>query len=165
MLHEIEAFGGPIDGSNMKVGKWAVLRELYRQHVLTTRTTSPKAIVASAAWTERPRVVAEAYSRFASGVCQGGAALGWSAGDSSTGWAAAIFAIAGVGAVAMAVDRGDESAACEAVEQTLPASPMGKKPASKLSQPTFFLSGEFRVQGLRDSDDLQNELTKRGCDG
>lgn len=150
LLHEIKPLGGPIDGSNMKVGKWALLRELYRQHALKTRATSTKAIiaslestVASAAWTERPRVVAEAYSRWASG-----ASLGLGAGDSrgqGTGWAAAIFASAGAGAVALAVDQGDESAACQAVEQTLPPSPMGKIPASKLSQPTFFLSGEFRV--------------------
>lgn len=131
----------------MKVGKWALLRELHRQHALTARATSTKAIIASSestvAWTERPRVVAEAYSRWASGAC-----LGLGTGDSrgqGTGWAAAIFASAGVGAVAMAVDRGDESAACQAAEQTLPPSPMGKIPASKLSNPTFFLSGEFRV--------------------
>ena len=158
LLHEIEAVGGPTDGSNMKVGKWALLRELYRQHALTTRTTSTKATiasldstVASVAWTERPRVVAEAYSRWASGASFGGATFGLGAGDScdqGTGWAAAIFASAGAGAVAMAVDRGDESAACEAAEQTLPPSPMGKIPASKLSQPTFFLSGGFRVLGF-----------------
>lgn len=138
----------------MKVGKWALLRELYRQNALTARATSTKATAvaslestgASAAWIERPRVVAEAYSRWASGAS--GACLGLGTEDSrgqGTGWAAAIFASAGVGAVAMAVDRGDESAACQAAEQTLPPSPMGKIPDSKLSQPTFFLSGEFRV--------------------
>jgi hypothetical protein len=48
------------------------------------------------------------------------------------------------GAVAVEVARSDGAVACaESAEQRPLASPMGRTPASKLAQPTFFLSGGF----------------------
>ena len=56
-------------------------------------------------------------------------------------WGAGVLA----GAVAVEVARSDGAVACaESAEQPRPlASPMGRTPASKLAQPTFFLSGGF----------------------
>lgn len=80
------------------------------------------------------------------------AGAGGSSGE-STRSREALFAMWGAGmaagAVAVEVGRSDYGVACaESAEPRVEpplSSPMGKTPASKLAQPTFFLSGGFSV--------------------